>query len=479
MLICGTDRHIDIMKIILLKAKRIYLEGDVSISHFAARAWPASAFAIFGGVRMPTLTSLSESNHVTLQGLQASSPTSLSLSMSRVSPTPPAPFSGDLPLLYTVRIILRLRVLRTSLELSACPPRPPLDADENFLGLSIYPGSMTEVTSQDDHNFASLGRLFFIIQKRLNGDAVTKRAVFDDARIPQRVLERDPELNDLLRLRNTSILRSTTVVADAETDPSVSSSNSTQVQAASADTENEESGPRSPSRHSQPNGRAERKHAPYHIPNRMDRLPPSHDACQISKGITVTILAWTKDSHRQITANLNMGNGHCMTLSMVTTTTLAELFEGDVDSSNLERYKGQEIDLRRLPNLTMPKVTSTSKTASPSAHVSALKQEHTKKIVARLIAIRTSRSMTMYPPEPMINPAKESIVRKGIFNGSTHEVNSPLHRDFRRLGTIFWVVEKNIPPAENVAEEQGLPAEQGQDIENDGPPVNEDMKGAI
>ncbi|KAJ3766493.1 hypothetical protein FB446DRAFT_794046 [Lentinula raphanica] len=400
--------------------------------------------------------------------------------MSRVSSTPLAPVSEDLPLLYTVRIILRLRALRASLELSGCPPRPPLDADENFLGLSIYPGSMTEPTSQDDLNFGSLGRLFFIIEQRLDGDAVRKRAVFDDGRIPRRILESDPELNELLLLRNTSILRSTAVVADAETDRSVCSSNDSQVDVATADAENEVSGPRSPSRHSQLNVRAESKHAPYYIPNRIDRLLPRRDACQMPKGITVIILAWTKDSYRQITANLNIGNGHCMTLSMVTTTTLADLFEGDadlfegdVDSSNLERYKPGEIDFRLLPNLTMPKVTSTSKSASPSAHASALKQEHTKKIVARLIAIQTSRSMTMFPPKPMINPAHESIVRKGIFNGSTHEVNSPLHPDFRKLGTIFWVVEKNIPPAVTNAEENGFPAEQ--DVEAKGPPARKSI----
>ncbi|KAJ3774061.1 hypothetical protein FB446DRAFT_844274 [Lentinula raphanica] len=252
---------------------------------------------------------------------------SLSLTMSRVSSTPPAPLSEDLPLL----------ALHTSLELSACPPRPPLDADENFLGLSIYPGSMTEVTSQDDLHFGSLGRLFFIIEQRLNGNAVRKRAVFDDARIPRRILESDPELNELLLLRNTSISRSRAVVADTETDRSVSPSNDKQVQGASADAEGEVSGPRAPSRHSQLDGRAERKHAPYYIPRRIDRLPPSHDACQMPKGITVTILAWTKESYRQITTNLNIGNGHCMTLSMVTST-FADLFEGDADSSNLERF---------------------------------------------------------------------------------------------------------------------------------------------
>ncbi|KAJ3964515.1 hypothetical protein EV361DRAFT_52481 [Lentinula raphanica] len=110
------------------------------------------------------------------------------------------------------------------------------------------------------------------------------------------------------------------------------------------------------------------------------------------------------------------------------------------------RYKGLEFDFCFLPNLTMPKVTSTSKSASPSTSASALKQQHTKKIVARLIAIRTSRSMTMNPPEPMINPANESIVGKSIFNGSTREVNSPLHPDFRKLGTIFWVVRRYFLP---------------------------------
>ncbi|KAJ3831489.1 hypothetical protein F5878DRAFT_667497 [Lentinula raphanica] len=121
----------------------------------------------------------------------------------------------------------------------------------------------------------------------------------------------------------------------------------------------------------------------------------------------------------------------------------------------------------------MPKVTSTSKSASPSTSASALKQQHTKKIVARLIAIRTSRSMTMNPPEPMINPANESIVGKSIFNGSTREVNSPLHPDFRKLGTIFWVVEKNIAPAVNDAEEDGLPTEQ--DVQAKGPPTQKSI----
>ncbi|KAJ3831237.1 hypothetical protein F5878DRAFT_647813, partial [Lentinula raphanica] len=254
---------------LLTTESKAVISGRRRCVDLTPRAWPASAFSILG-VRMPTqLRANRTTSRYRLFRLAALSLyLSPALTMSRVVQTPSAPFSGDLPLLYTVRIILRLRALRTSLELSACPPQPPLDADENFLGLSIYPGSMTEVTSQDDRNFGSLGHLFFIIEKRLN--------------------ERDPELNDLLLLRNTSILHSTAVVADTDTDPSVSSSNDTQVPVASADAENDESG------HSQPNGRAERKHAPYYIPHRRDRLPPSHVACEMPKGITVTILAWSK-----------------------------------------------------------------------------------------------------------------------------------------------------------------------------------------
>ncbi|KAJ3760797.1 hypothetical protein EV360DRAFT_68412 [Lentinula raphanica] len=395
--------------------------------------------------------------------------------MSRVSPTPPAPMSGDLPLLYTLRIILRLRALRTSLGLSACPPRPPLHDDEFFLGLSIYPGSMTEVTSQDDRDFGSLGRLFFILQieKRLDGGAIRKRAVFDDGRIPRHILASDQELNELLVLHNSSIaappsslLRSSAVVADTFTHGSASSSNDSQVQDASPEVEIEVSEPCSPSRRSLPNGRAERKHAPYYIPRR------SHDAHLMSKGITVTILAWTKETYRQIPTTLKIGNGQCMTLSMVATS-LAELFEGCVDSSNLERLKGREIDFRQIPNFIMPKVTSTSKSSYPSTPASALKQQYTKKIVARLMAIRTSRSMSMYPPEPLINPARESIVRKGVFNGSTREVNSPLHPDFGKLGTIFWVIEKNGPVVEKGIEEDVPPAEK--DVEEDSPPVRKSI----
>ncbi|KAJ3764516.1 hypothetical protein FB446DRAFT_796092 [Lentinula raphanica] len=57
----------------------------------------------------------------------------------------------------------------------------------------------------------------------------------------------------------------------------------------------------------------------------------------MSMGITVTILAWTKESYRQTTATLAVGNGHCMTLSLVTRA-LNELFDGRADSSHLERF---------------------------------------------------------------------------------------------------------------------------------------------
>ncbi|KAJ3764541.1 hypothetical protein FB446DRAFT_796053, partial [Lentinula raphanica] len=46
----------------------------------------------------------------------------------------------------------------------------------------------------------------------------------------------------------------------------------------------------------------------------------------------------------------------------------------------------------------------------------------------------------------------------GLFNGSTREVNSPLHPDFGKLGTIFWVIEKT--PVEKDLEEGGPPAEE-------------------
>ncbi|KAJ3963450.1 hypothetical protein EV361DRAFT_967670 [Lentinula raphanica] len=257
--------------------------------------------------------------------------------------------SRDLPLLYTVRIILRLRALRTSLGLSACPPRPPVNADENFLGLSIYPGSMTEVTSQDDLHFGSLGRLFFIIETRLNGDVVRKRAVFDIARIPRRILETDQELNELLVSRNNSINassssppRSTAVSADTEAIASASPSNEFPVQDTTLDDEHDASEPHFPSRRVQPSGRAERRHAPYCMSHRLDRSQPSQDAHehQMSMGITVTILAWTKESYRQTTATLAVGNGHCMTLSLVTRA-LNELFDGRADSSHLERQRWQ------------------------------------------------------------------------------------------------------------------------------------------
>ncbi|KAJ3755918.1 hypothetical protein EV360DRAFT_85455 [Lentinula raphanica] len=472
----------------VLKAMRLHLDVFRATEYdglFVACSLPSIIFQVSSPIQFTTggtvndiqtppfrsRTSRSESNQVTLQARQASSafsPHSL-VTMSRVSPTPPTSMSGDLPLLYTVQIILRLRALQTSLGLSACPPRPPLHANESFLGLSIYPGSMTEVTSQDDHDFGSLGCLFFIIEKRLDGDVIRKRAVFDDGRIPRRILASDQELNELLALRNTVI--------------TASPSSLFTMQFLMPTLRYPKFEPRSPSRRSLPNGRAERKHAPYYIPHRLDR-----------KGITITILAWTKESYRQTTATLKIGNGQCMTLSMVTTS-LAEVLEGRADSSNLERFvphkgwfpilfntpfvvnegdiislkhtatktrpKGREIDFRNFPKLTMPRLTSAS--SFPSTPASALKQQHNKKIIARLVAIRASRSMTMDPPEPLINPARESIVRKGLYNGSTHEVNSPLHPDFRKLGTIFWVIEKNGPVVEK-------------DIEEDDPPAEKDVK---
>ncbi|KAJ3710999.1 hypothetical protein C8R42DRAFT_648420 [Lentinula raphanica] len=372
--------------------------------------------------------------------------------MSQVFPTPPALMSGDLPLLYTLQIILRLRALRTSCGLSACPPRPPVNANENFVGLSIYPGLMTQVTNRNDHHFGSLGRLFFIIETRLNGEVVRKRAVFDNARIPRHILESDQELNELLVLRNTSIIsppssrpHSAPVVVDGVTAASRRSLDEVTTQDVIRDDRVEVSEPRRPpSRHFQLNGRAQRKHAPYCIPHRDNSLLPSHDSHQTRMDISVTILVWSKESYRQATVALKIENGRCMTLSMVSGA-LAELFEGFTDSADIERLKEQRIDLVVFPpELTMPKVTSTPK-SSPKTSTRDLKQAHTKKIVARLMAIRASRSMTMYPPEPVIDPNVGTIVRKGLFNGSTHEVNSPLHPEFRKLGMIFWVVEKVAP----------------------------------
>ncbi|KAJ3964942.1 hypothetical protein EV361DRAFT_13516 [Lentinula raphanica] len=152
--------------------------------------------------------------------------------------TPLAATLKDLARSYTVQIVVCLKALRLSCGLSACPPPPDIAPNEIFLGLSIYTGPLEGITTHDNRNFGDLGRLFFLVNERVNDVSVKQRFISDNGRIPQHILQTDEELNRLLDLHNACLtsaptslpleLNTDAATRDTETDVSDSGSLSPQ-----------------------------------------------------------------------------------------------------------------------------------------------------------------------------------------------------------------------------------------------------------
>ncbi|KAJ3831063.1 hypothetical protein F5878DRAFT_667972 [Lentinula raphanica] len=219
--------------------------------------------------------------------------------------TPLAATLKDLARSYTVQIVVRLKALRLSCGLSACPPPPDIAPNEIFLGLSIYTGPLEDITTHDNRNFGDLGRLFFLVDQRVDDVSVKQRFIFNNERIPRHILQADEELNRLLDLRNACL-----------TSPPTSLPLESNTEAATRDAETDVSDSGSLSSQDLRSRRAERKHAPYVVPNR--RLVQ-----RIMIEVTVTLIVWS--------------TGDCMTLSMVAGA-LDELFQAHTDTASLERF---------------------------------------------------------------------------------------------------------------------------------------------
>ncbi|KAJ3752227.1 hypothetical protein EV360DRAFT_75546 [Lentinula raphanica] len=238
--------------------------------------------------------------------------------------TPLAATLKDLARSYTVQIVVRLKALRLSCGLSACPPPPDIAPNEIFLGLSIYTGPLEDITTHDNRNFGDLGRLFFLVDQRVNNVSVKQRFIFNNGKIPQHILRTDAELNRLLDLRNACL-----------TSPSTSLQLELNTEAATRDAETDVSDSGSLTPQDSHSRRAERKYAPYVVPNRrpVQRM--------MMMEVTVTLIVWSTDSYRQTPATLELAKGDCMTLSLVASA-LDDLFQGHTDTTSLERFVPQK-----------------------------------------------------------------------------------------------------------------------------------------
>ncbi|KAJ3963971.1 hypothetical protein EV361DRAFT_956431 [Lentinula raphanica] len=237
--------------------------------------------------------------------------------------TPLAATLKDLARSYTVQIVVRLKALRLSCGLSACPPPPDIAPNEIFLGLSIYTGPLEDITTHDNRNFGDLGRLFFLVDERVNNVSVKQRFIFNNGKIPRHILQTDAELNRLLDLRNTCL-----------TYPPTSLPLELDTEAATRDVETDVSDSGSLSPQNSHSRRAKRKYAPYVVPNRRS-------VQRMTMEVTVTLIVWSKDSYRQTPATLELAKGDCVTLSLVASA-LDELFQGRTDTTSLERFVPQK-----------------------------------------------------------------------------------------------------------------------------------------